>query len=177
MTKTIFLIIGESGTGKDSIIDYICNKYNKKKLISYTTRPIRLNEHGTHLFVSDEEFNKLKNIVGYTEYNGYRYCATEQQVEESDFYNIDVPGIKYFKEHYHGEKRIQVIRITAPEPIRYQRMLQRKNTPEEAKERLLNDAEQFKEAKELSDITVENIHFKSCVSKIENYIFSNKEVF
>ena len=108
----IYLIVGRSGSGKTSIVEYIQNNFKQRTSIeSYTTRPPRYDGETGHIFVSDEEFDKLTDLVGYTEFNGYRYAATAQQVEENDFYVIDPEGIHYFKENYKGTKNVCIIAI------------------------------------------------------------------
>ena len=100
-----FSLVGESGSGKTTIADMLAEKYNLSVLKSYTTRPPRVNDD-SHIFVSIEEFNKLENKIAYTEFNGNYYCATADQLDNSDIYVIDPDGIKYLKEHYHGSKRL-----------------------------------------------------------------------
>lgn len=42
--KSIVLVLGASGSGKDYLVDKVCKEYNRKKVVSYTTRPRRDNE-------------------------------------------------------------------------------------------------------------------------------------
>lgn len=57
----IFVVIGKSGVGKDTIINNYLKEHDIKKVIQYTTRPMRKNEINgrEYNFISDEEFNKL----------------------------------------------------------------------------------------------------------------------
>jgi dephospho-CoA kinase len=75
--------------------------------------------------VTDEEFDKLTDFVGYTEFAGNKYCATSAQVEINDLYVIDPKGVDYFREHYKGNKTVKVIYIDSPVSVVYERMLQR----------------------------------------------------
>ena len=59
--KNIFLVMGESGSGKDTITKELSNKYGLKVLKSYTTRPKRYDDEDTHIFISEEEFDNLEN--------------------------------------------------------------------------------------------------------------------
>ena len=66
--KIVFLVIGRSGCGKDTLVNYMCQKYGLKKLKSYTTRPQRPNEEDTHIFISPEDVQKYQDdIIAYTE--------------------------------------------------------------------------------------------------------------
>lgn len=72
--------------------------------------------------MTDEEFDKLTNIVAYTEFKGYRYCATQQQIDDADFYIIDPRGLEDFKNNYKGDKLIESILIDCPAVERFLRM-------------------------------------------------------
>lgn len=49
----IYLIVGRSGSGKDTVVDYLCKHYGYKRIVSYTTRPPR-NAQDKHIFVTIE---------------------------------------------------------------------------------------------------------------------------
>ena len=99
----------------------MCEKYGYKKLISYTTRPQRNIESDktSHRFIKKEDINQLKDIVAFTEFNDNIYCATQEQVDEADFYIIDCAGVKCLKELYNGKKEIVVVYISVPEVDRF----------------------------------------------------------
>ena len=157
MSNKIILIVGESGSGKDTLVNAVCKKYGYTKVKSYTTRPQRkdFKDKQSHIFVTDEEFDNLKNLVAYTEFNGFKYCATAEQVEQADFYIIDCEGIKYFKEHYKGNKEIVAVHISCPEVDRFLRMKGRESI-EKALERIKWDKHAFKEVSKLTNITIDN---------------------
>lgn len=139
----IVLIVGKSGTGKSTICGYLEADYGVKELRSYTTRPRRGADDNSYIFVSDEEFDNLDGIVAYTEYNGYRYCATEKQIEECDTYIIDPDGVDYFLKKYTGKKIPMVVYIATPESIRGRRMAYRGQSDEEINNRLELDTRVF----------------------------------
>ena len=90
----ILLLIGASGSGKSTVARYLCEQYGLRQIDSYTTRPPRYRGESGHIFITDEEFDQLQDFVGYTLYNGHRYGATAQQVEENDIYVIDPAGVE-----------------------------------------------------------------------------------
>ena len=138
----MLLLTGKSGSGKTTIADELERQFGLNVLKSYTTRPPRANDT-SHTFVSDEEFDRLTDIVAYTEYNGYRYCATAEQVENSDVYVIDPAGVEFFKEHYHGGKRVIDLYIKAGSRTRAQRMFDRGDEPDKIESRLDYDQAAF----------------------------------
>ena len=151
MGNCIFLIVGCSGSGKTTITEQLEQKYGLKSIQSYTTRKPRYDGETGHTFVSDEEFDKLTDMVAYTEFAGNRYCATAEQVEYNDLYIIDPKGIDFFMQSYKGSKTPKIIFISSNLTTRYERMVGRAETKgkshqeaiESSLTRIVNDAEEF----------------------------------
>lgn len=123
--KNIYLIVAPSGAGKTTVTELLETNYGFKSIQSYTTRPPRYDGETGHIFVSDKDFDKLTDIVAFTEFAGNRYCATAQQVEENDLYVIDPKGVEYFKKSYKGSKQIKIIYIESDLTTRYECMKKR----------------------------------------------------
>ena len=123
--NNIFLIVGCSGSGKTTITEQLEQRYGLKSIQSYTTRAKRSENETGHIFVSDKEFDKLTNLVGYTEFAGNRYCATAEQVENNDLYIIDPKGVDFFMKAYKGSKTPKIIFINSDLTTRYERMKSR----------------------------------------------------
>ena len=151
MGNCIFLIVGCSGSGKTTITEQLEQKYGLKSIQSYTTRPKRYEDESGHIFVSDEEFDKLTDMVAYTEFAGNRYCAIAEQVENNDLYIIDPKGVDFFMKAYKGSKTPKIIFISSNLTTRYERMVGRAETKgkshqeaiESSLTRIVNDAEEF----------------------------------
>ena len=108
--KNLILLVGETGSGKDTI----ANKLPYKKVISYTTRPIRDTDVNgiNHWFVSDEEMDELekKDLIAWTKTGNVRYCATiDSLIEDTMIYIINPDGVRWFKEHYKGSEVNMII--------------------------------------------------------------------
>lgn len=137
--KPLILWIGKSGSGKTTIVNYLANR-GYESLQSYTTRPPRFDGEVGHIFVSDVEFNKLENIVAYTEYNGCRYCCTEEQLNKADCYVVDVPGVEFLLEKYtNAERPIFVFYLDTTVTTRIDRMVDRGDSDHAIVSRLHQD--------------------------------------
>lgn len=145
--RTIVLLVGESGVGKSTLARHMTDKYGWKEVVSYTTRPPRTPDEDTHIFVNDAEFDDLmenNNICAYTEFDGYRYCATDKQVDECDIYVIDPDGVEYFYDNYRGRKVPMVVYLEADDrELLINRMKARGDSDEKIYARLLNDEIKF----------------------------------
>ena len=151
MGNCIFLIVGCSGSGKTTITEQLEQKYGLKSIQSYTTRKPRYEGETGHIFISDEEFDKITDMVAYTEFDSKRYCATAEQVENNDLYIIDPKGVDFFMKAYKGSKTPKIIFISSNLTTRYERMVERAETKgkshqeaiESSLARIANDAGEF----------------------------------
>lgn len=165
----IFLIVGPSGSGKSTVVERLATMYGLKHIESYTTRAPRYPGERGHIFVSDEEFDKLTDMVGYTEFDGHRYAATAAQVEENDIYVIDPAGVAFFKENYHGFKKVKVIGIWATEAVRKKRMYLRGDPETAIQRRLEGDRAIFNT--DVCDIVIYNHDVSETCYVASDYIF------
>ena len=67
-TKGIYLIVGKSGSGKTTLVNKL-RKYGYASVESYTTRPKRFKNETGHTFITEEEFDQLKDICAYVKYS------------------------------------------------------------------------------------------------------------
>lgn len=138
--KPLFLFIGKSASGKTTIANMLEEREDMKQVQSYTTRPPRFEGEVGHRFITDDECYELKDIVASTLYNGYWYCATLDQLNESDIYVIDVVGASELLRNYEKIKRdIHIIYFDVSVYFRIQRMQERCSTDTQIVSRLLND--------------------------------------
>ena len=107
----LFIFAAPSGAGKSSLINKIIetDKNNFELSISATTRSRRDGEiHGKdYFFISDEEFDELKNnkaFIEHAEVHGYQYGTLESFINErlavgvNVILDIDVQGFNQIKE-------------------------------------------------------------------------------
>ena len=83
----MIVLLGKTASGKDTILNRLAENYSYKKLITYTTRPMRKGEiqDKTYHFISDEEFLKKKEEGFFLECNEFntvdgiwRYGSTKE---------------------------------------------------------------------------------------------------
>ena len=139
MNKPLFLFVGKSASGKTTIADILEQKYYHKQVCSYTTRKPRYDGEIAHTFISDDEFDSLNELVAYTEYNGYRYGTTAEQLDECSIYVVDVPGVETLLQRYKTDRHICVFYFDTTVYTRINRMLDRHDDDMSIISRLLQD--------------------------------------
>lgn len=157
--KTIFCILGESGSGKDTLVEYTLKEFklDLKPVLSYTDRPIRQGEQNgkEHVFLSKEEMTEFlnsnkKDIAAYTQIGetGYRYCAMTSVIDRSDIYIIDPNGLNEFKERTGNRYNIVAIYIDCPLKERRKRTEGRSDTASNFEARVAAESDQFAKFRE-----------------------------
>ena len=145
----IFCIVGESASGKDSLVNKLCEDLGLKQLISYATRPRRNGEGDTHIFITEDDVKYYTDdMVAYTKIGDFEYFATIKQLYESDLYVIDSNGVDYMKSiaKYKGVEDIDfvTIYINTPAELRTERAINsRKDNVETYYARVLSEHGQF----------------------------------
>lgn len=147
MTKNIYCVVGKSGTGKDTIVNKLCDSYGYNRVKSYTTREQRvdLNDSKSHLFTDVEEYKKhLSNgiIMAETNFNDNYYWVTKEQLDNADLYILDLDGLKTLKERYKTRPIVSII-VNADKDIRRQRMTIRGDNKSKIEERIQFDENAF----------------------------------
>ena len=145
----IFCIVGESASGKDSLVNKLCEELNLSQLISYATRPRRNGEGDTHIFITEDDVKEyVDKMIAYTKIGEYEYFATIPQLYKSDIYVIDPNGVDYMRTiaKYKGINDIcfVTIYINTPVELRNDRAINiRKDDFETYYKRVLSEQEQF----------------------------------
>lgn len=174
--KKITLVVGFQGSGKDSIVDKICKRYDLTKVVSYTTRKRRENEKDTHIFITPEESQKMNyDKVTYTKIGDIEYFATLDQIKKNDIYIIDPIGVYNLKKNLKGEFKIVTFYIHVPKSVRLERVLKRNegDTIESFEKRYYNEKDQFHDFIENKkyDYCILNNNFEEAVFDMAYYMF------
>ena len=134
----IFVIMGPSCSGKDTLFNEVNNYYNGKlkPIVLYTTRPMREGEieGKTYYFIDDKTLNEMKEnneIIESRSYNTvagiWTYATTSRSIdlENNDYLTINtLEGFKSLKEYY-GEDVIVPLYIQVDEDVRLRRAINR----------------------------------------------------
>lgn len=161
----IVALMGEAGSGKDTILHRIMEKYPSyfNEIISCTTRPPRQGEKEgvNYHFLSVEDFiRKILNgdMLEATEFNGWRY-GTDSQSLTIDKINIGVfnpEGVRCLQEDENIELYVFYVRAAGKQ--RLLRQLNREENPDvdEIIRRYKADTEDFSFLNDIKYITLQN---------------------
>jgi guanylate kinase len=182
---TLLCVMAESSAGKDTLVNKLCERTGYHQLISYSTRPRRVNEGDTHIFVTEEDYQQMfeaGQVAAYTEINGYRYWSTIDQLYVTDIYVIDTLGVEVLKSLNLPNLRIVTVYINVPEEIRKQRAKSRGDDMNVYRSRSLSERQQFRDMKKnmTVDYVIPNIELSKSVSVLKwicsvEGLFMNKE--
>ena len=139
MNDPLFLLVGPSGSGKTTVAETLAKSYGYPTVESYTTRPRRYDGETGHMFIAEAEFDELKDIVAYTEYNGFRYCTTKDQLDLVSTYVVDLPGVETLLQNYKTDRPIVIFYFDSTVTTRINRMLDRHDSDTTIVGRLHND--------------------------------------
>ena len=180
----LIIFAAPSGAGKSSLINKIIERdlNNFELSISATTRAQRDGEtHGKdYFFISDNEFNELKNSEAFIEYamvHGHQYGTLKSFINEkletgtNIVLDIDVQGFKQIKEVIKDTISIFIIPPSIEE-LSKRLTMRGLDSDETIKERLINAKTELKSA-ELFDYIVLNQDFDKALEEISSIIFSN----
>ena len=190
----IFYIMGKSASGKDRIYSILSKdeSLGLKRLVLYTTRPIRAGEeNGREYYFTDEnkleEFRKTNRLIESRAYHTVHgiwtyFTADDGQInpQGTDYLGIGtLESYRKMKEYY-GEKTVCTIYIQVEDGERLQRALIREKQQENPRyaemcRRFLADQEDFSEENILAAgirIRFENDDLDNCVRNIIKYIKS-----
>lgn len=153
--KICICLVGKSGTGKSTLVNSISGL---NILNSYTTRPKRYESEKGHIFINDEDYDKLENIIAETKFGKYRYCATKSQIDSSDVYILDKNGVEAIDNNYIGKdnkRDIFVVYIKTRFKERFKRCVKDEGYYKGIK-RMLRDVGKFKYMHYIADYVALN---------------------
>ena len=157
--KLLFLIVGRTNSGKDTLVHAISSESGIPEVCSCTDRPMRAYEKNgvQHFFFSEEEMDKIletETVLAYTKIEdkkthkkGYRYCTRKSDIDKAEknilLYIIDPAGVDYLKSNFANDYNLVIISIMASENIRKERSLARGDSEEAFNNRCCNENNQF----------------------------------
>lgn len=146
----IIALFGKSGSGKDTIKNWLVSLPNTNKIINTTTRPKRDYEvdKKDYYFISPLVFIKdvaQKEFIEYAVFKGW-YYGTQKIALKKENINIGVFNISAINQMLKREElEVLPILIDASDEIRFKRIVEREKNPDypEIWRRFLTDNEDF----------------------------------
>lgn len=188
----IFCVMGKSATGKDTIYQKLLmeSKLELKRIIPYTTRPIREGEveGREYHFCTEEDVQRLDaegRIVELRAYNTvygiWKYFTVDDgniQLEKENYLLIGTLEAYTKIRDYFGQDKVLPIYIEVEDGERLLRAIAREKSQdvpkyEEMCRRFLADAKDFSEENLLAagiEKRFVNVELTDTLSKIENYM-------
>lgn len=129
------LIVGRTGTGKDTLQKILIERYGWKSVRSYSTRKPRYEGEDGHIFITKEEeaaIPQAEKVAVTFIRNGEtedEYFATKTQVEEADCYIIDPAGVKELVQNMPDEDFQIVYLRPVSEALQKQKACERADDP------------------------------------------------
>ncbi|MCR5741731.1 MAG: AAA family ATPase [Gammaproteobacteria bacterium] len=144
----MIILLGASASGKTEVAKLLVKKYSYKKVITYTTRPIRSKEVDgiDYHFKSVNEFKKLLDqdfFFEYVNYNGNFYGTAKEDINDKSVLIVEPNGFKSYANS--SLKNIVSFHLSSDEEHRIQRMIERGDETEKINSRIVNDRISFKD--------------------------------
>ncbi len=113
----MLVIIGPSACGKTQIVNKLISDFGYKKLVTYTTRPMRLNEKQgiDYNFITEEKFKeKINNsfFIEYVKYNNNYYGTSYSDLSKDKVVIIEAEGLKSYLEKARNQITVIFIRCS-----------------------------------------------------------------
>ena len=161
----LYVIMGKSSTGKDTVYKRIVEKTDVTTITMYTTRPMRAGEaQGREYFFIDEETladlekeNKIIELRAYNTVHGiWKYLTVDdgQINPESEEKYLIIATLEAYEKYlaYYGKEVVVPIYIEVDDRTRIHRALQREDAEQNPKykemcRRFIADEEDFSEEK------------------------------
>lgn len=162
----IFIVIGKSATGKDTIYKKLLEEkdLNLRTAVMYTTRPIRkAEENGVeYIFVDENSLKELKEQNKVIEHRAYHtvhgiwhyFTVDDDQInlEEADYLMLGTLESYAQIREYFGKDKVVPIYLEVEDGVRLMRAIKREQKQEQPKyaemcRRYLADEEDFSEEK------------------------------
>ena len=184
---TLLCVLGRTSSGKDTLVNKLCEKMGLNAIMSYTTRPRRDNECDTHIFTTKEVYKQMQvegNVAAYTEIAKNYYWTTIDQLYKNDVYIIDPNGVQTLRKLNLPNLRLVTVFINTPDNIREHRALnQRGDDKTKFRERNLAERDQFRTMLKNADFdyAISNVNFTNAysilkwIATVEGCWMNNKE--
>ena len=157
----IIVLVGKTASGKTTIANELCKHHGYKRIVTYTTRPMRENEvqDVDYHFISDEQFNEMIKNNEFTEYKRYNTAhgvwsygsvvTSEQEFSDDCYVIILTPqGLRDLSKRM---SRYIAFYLNVGFKSQLERLKKRGDEEQQIIKRLKNDAKDFENVVDIVD--------------------------
>lgn len=188
----IFIIMGKSATGKDTIYKKLLEdkELMLRTAVMYTTRPLRNSEENgvEYIFVKEDTLRELQQenkIIEHRAYNTvhgtWHYFTVDDgqiKLQEADYLMLGTLESYVQLQEYFGKDKVVPVYLEVEDGVRIMRAIKREQKQEQPRyaemcRRYLADEEDFSEEKlERCRITkrYQNLDIRECLCEIREHI-------
>lgn len=187
--RIILVICGKTASGKDTIVNKLVSSYGYKKIVAYTTRPMRPNEkqNVTYHFISEDEFCQKVDSGFFVEHKTYntKFGVWHYGISLKDLENADENTIIILTPDGYREiikrlfKKPKSVYIYANNSTIKDRLINRGDNKDESQRRIAHDNSDFKGLENEVDKIVYNnkgTDINEVVKKILNFLGEKNEL-
>ena len=157
----IIVLVGKTASGKTTIANELCKHHGYKRIVTYTTRPMRENEMQDvdYHFISNKQFNKMIENGEFTEYKRYNTAhgvwsygsvvTAEQELSDDCYVIILTPqGLRDLSRKI---SRYIAFYLNVDFESQLERLKKRGDEEQQIIKRLENDAKDFENVLDIVD--------------------------
>lgn len=142
----MIILVGASATGKSVVAKQLYDKYNIKKVVTYTTREMRVGEVNNvdyHFIDKDDFINKMNNdyFIETANYNNNYYGTAYEDISKDKVLIVEPNGANVYYEKL--KDKVIIFYLQASDEERRKRMEIRGDSEESIRKRLKSDIEYF----------------------------------
>ena len=176
----IIVLVGKTASGKTTVANELCKHHGYKRIITYTTRPMRKNEvqDVDYHFISDEQFNKMVENNEFTEYKRYNTAhgvwsygsviTLEQELSDDCYVIILTPqGVRDLSRKM---SRYIAFYLNVSFESQLERLKKRGDEEQQIIKRLQNDAKDFENVFDIVDYNFYTDVLSSSPQRVANMI-------
>lgn len=174
----MLVIIGPSASGKTQIVSHLIKYYNMKKMVTYTTRPMRVGEVDgiDYHFITIDDFKEKQANGFFLEtvcYNNNYYGTAKNSLSNDKVVILESEGLKTYIKN--ARDQIKIVFVRCSKEIRRIRMGIRGDSTESINKRLLNDDMHFnRDIMELADFIIDSSNSNNYEDAKKVYKFYEK---
>lgn len=163
----MIVLLGKTASGKDTIQEFLINNFGYKKLITYTTRPMRKGEKQdiNYHFITEEEFKEkishgffLEYKIYHTKHGDWYYGSAKEDYKKVDDKTIVILTPQGYLDLLWELKNIKhdAIYIKCSIEEIKKRLIKRGDDQNECERRILADINDFQFVEDIVDRVVIN---------------------